>query len=1077
VGAKGHVARRLAFWLAAIAILGALGMHVERDLTSRPGITVSGTEAARAEALEHKHFGTSSTLIVLLEGPRAERLRQAHLVADRFTRDRRIAVLGPWSPGASEALAPGKDRTMLLARIDAGDQTATQQIDPQLRRTLRESTSGPVHSYLTGFADIGSGLTRETMSALEKGEIVAAPLLVLVLLLVFRGPIAAAIPLGLGLTTIAASRGLIELISQMTSLDIVALSMASMMGLALGVDYSLVMVARFREELGNGASSEDAVRTVRRASGHTVIAAGFALALAMVAAALTAPGASLAAAAVGVLVAAVVSVTSAVIAVPSVLALLGENVNRWTLPTRDRGRWTGLLGRVGRRPLLAGGAVLVVVGAMCAPALAISMGSPDPRSLPASSIERRDFEHIYGRLGAAWSAPYQIIVASRKGPITAPDRLRVLAAWQRKLAATPGVVATSGPSEIAARTRKLDRVSRLLAQAKPQQKRLAHGLGRVDDGVRRLRDGLGQAAGAARQIQAGGSQGRAAMLKLDRGLGLAEAGSRRLARGLDEARSGAAALDRGARRAKAGAGQLHAGIGRLASGAQELPAGLAKLEQGVRDGAAKLDQLRRPARTAEQAAADARAALDRMLVTSKGDPRYAQVYKDVATIQAALSGRNPITGAKVADGYDGMDASLAAAVAASGQAAGAVAKLRAGATELLAGLRRLGTGAGALSGGLARLRSGTRRLRAGAGRLAGGSSQLADGVARLRAGAARIAAGTSKLTAGSAKLAQGLSAGTRDTGRLAGGVSRMHAGVSAAARKTGAATAGAGSANFARSGYTVLAAVDSSSPAQRTASSFALDVDRGGQATRIVVVQKGDPTVADQPVRRALDAQAADLARRTGFDVAVGGPAVTLQDFGKATADRLPLMVLVLMAVTYLALVAVLRSLLLPLLAVALNALTVFAALGILALGFQGSAPLGGPGQVDGLMALAVFGTVFGLSIDYEVFILSRMREGYDRFRDTSRAVDYGLRSTASVVTGAALAMTGVFFAFAASPVINMRQFGVGLTVAVLLDATVVRLVLLPALIRLLGPAAWWLPRGLERRIPAPRIAAAPSGD
>src|SRR4051794_5262747 len=522
VGAKGNVVRRLVFWLAAIGILGALGMHVERDLTSRPGITVSGTEAARAEALEHKHFGTSSTLIVLLEGPRAERLHQARLVAQRFARDRRIAVLGPWSPGAGQALAPGRDKTMLLARLDADDQVAAQEIVPRLRRTLERSTTAPVRSYLTGFADIGSGMTRETMSALEKGELVAAPLLILVLLLVFRGPIAAAIPLGLGLTTIAASRGLIELISRFTSLDIVALSMASMMGLALGVDYSLVMVARFREELDDGASPADAVKTVRHASGHTVLAAGFALALAMVAAALTAPGASLTAAALGVLVAAVVSVGSAVLAVPAVLSLLGHNVNRWTLPRRERSRWTGLLDRVGRRPLVASAAVLAVVGAMCAPALAISMGSPAPRSLPASSIERRDFEHIYDGLGAAWSAPYQIVVATRKGPITDPARLRTLSRWQRKLAKTPGVVATSGPSEIAARTRKLDRVSKLLAQAKPQQRRLAHGLGRVDDGVTRLRDGLDQAAGAARQIQQGGSQGRAAILKLDRGLGLAE---------------------------------------------------------------------------------------------------------------------------------------------------------------------------------------------------------------------------------------------------------------------------------------------------------------------------------------------------------------------------------------------------------------------------------------------------------------------------------------------------------------------------------------------------------------------------
>src|SRR3954454_20644846 len=150
-------------------------MHVERDLTSRPGITVAGTEAARAEALEHKHFGTSSTLIVMLEGPRGARLRQAHTVADRFAHDRRIAVLGPWSPGAGQALAPGRNRTMLLVRLDADDQTATQKIVPKLRRTLDRSTTGPVRSYLTGFADIGSGVERETIAPLEKGEIGGAP--------------------------------------------------------------------------------------------------------------------------------------------------------------------------------------------------------------------------------------------------------------------------------------------------------------------------------------------------------------------------------------------------------------------------------------------------------------------------------------------------------------------------------------------------------------------------------------------------------------------------------------------------------------------------------------------------------------------------------------------------------------------------------------------------------------------------------------------------------------------------------------------------------------------------------------
>ena len=172
---------------------------------------------------------------------------------------------------------------------------------------------------------------------------------------------------------------------------------------------------------------------------------------------------------------------------------------------------------------------------------------------------------------------------------------------------------------------------------------------------------------------------------------------------------------------------------------------------------------------------------------------------------------------------------------------------------------------------------------------------------------------------------------------------------------------------------------------------------------------------------------------------------------------------LALAASTYFVLIPVLRSVLLPLLAVLLNLGTVFAALGVLTVMFQGAAPLGGPGEVDAIMVLAIFGIVFGLSIDYEVFLLARMREGYMLSGTTEGAVEYGLKHTAGVITGAALIMTGVFAAFAMSDVANMRQLGVGLTVAVLLDATVVRLILLPAIIRMAGAACWWLPRPLSR--------------
>jgi len=166
-------------------------------------------------------------------------------------------------------------------------------------------------------------------------------------------------------------------------------------------------------------------------------------------------------------------------------------------------------------------------------------------------------------------------------------------------------------------------------------------------------------------------------------------------------------------------------------------------------------------------------------------------------------------------------------------------------------------------------------------------------------------------------------------------------------------------------------------------------------------------------------------------------------------------------------LLAAFRSPVLALLAVALNLVTVGAAVGVLVLCFQGSSPLlGGAGELDAIALMGIFAIVFGLSIDYEVFFMSRLVEGRALTGTTDGAIDYALRKTAGIITGAAFIMAAVFLAFAASPVMNTRQFGVGTTVAVLLDATVVRLVLLPALVKLLGERTWWVPRWLTRRTP-----------
>jgi RND superfamily putative drug exporter len=172
----------------------------------------------------------------------------------------------------------------------------------------------------------------------------------------------------------------------------------------------------------------------------------------------------------------------------------------------------------------------------------------------------------------------------------------------------------------------------------------------------------------------------------------------------------------------------------------------------------------------------------------------------------------------------------------------------------------------------------------------------------------------------------------------------------------------------------------------------------------------------------------------------------------------------------------------LPALAVVMNLITVAAAFGVLALLFQGDDPLlGGPGFLDAITASGVFSVTYGLSIDYQVFLLTRMREGWDLTGTTQGAIEYGMRRTAGVVTGAALIMAGVFSAFATTDFATTRELGVGLSVAVLLDATLVRLILLPGALRLLGDRAWHRPRllrriGRRRRVTDPMDMPMPAG-
>ena len=187
----------------------------------------------------------------------------------------------------------------------------------------------------------------------------------------------------------------------------------------------------------------------------------------------------------------------------------------------------------------------------------------------------------------------------------------------------------------------------------------------------------------------------------------------------------------------------------------------------------------------------------------------------------------------------------------------------------------------------------------------------------------------------------------------------------------------------------------------------------------------------------------------------------------------------VVFAVAFLLLLVTFRSIVIPIKAIALNALSVSAALGIVTYVFQDGhfedlLNFDSTGAITAWFPLMLFVILFGLSMVYHVFILSRTKEAVDRGESTSDAVNHGIKSTASVVTAAAVVMVAVFGIFATLSFIDMKQFGVGLAAAALIDATLVRGVLLPATMKLLGDWNWYLPKWLEWLPEGPALERGP---
>jgi len=415
----------LAVAAVLLAVLAVIGTGTDKRLDPTT-LDVPGTESSRSNEILREHFGDSAPFAILLRGPAAAIDEQGPAVVKALRRDPRVTTLSPWDTGAVQRLRPTPRKALILADFHVDTRTAVNETVPHLEDVLEQQVEAPVEVTQTGYASLSRAIQEDNLAAAHRGELLALPFLLIILLLVFRSPIAAAIPLAFGAVTVVASRGILYFFTGWFEIDAFAVTVCSMMGLALGVDYALLMVSRFREELAEGAEPVEAARQTRRHAGRTVCFAGSTLLLSMIVSLFILPGSLLASLAGTVCMVVILSVTVAVVVGPAILTLLGPNVDRWrfgaTAPAGGRSRLMTMVGAALRKPAVAAALIGGLLLVLAAPALGLKTGPPSPEQLAKDSPARQDAELIDDAFGQGFDAPFQIVAVSSDGPITSDPR-------------------------------------------------------------------------------------------------------------------------------------------------------------------------------------------------------------------------------------------------------------------------------------------------------------------------------------------------------------------------------------------------------------------------------------------------------------------------------------------------------------------------------------------------------------------------------------------------------------------------------------------------------------------------------
>lgn len=1041
------IARRrwlvLAVWLVAIGALGGALASRAGSVLKAGGFAVHNSQSDKAAAILSGQFNasTASSVAVVFHSATVTAAdpdfqSQVTAAATRLANVGGVTNIDSYFTSGNPLLLSTDRMTTIALVALAGDEGTVQSLVPKLRQQL---TGVTLQHYVTGLPAVNYDTQVTSENDLHRAEAFTIPIVVLLLLLVFRTVVASAIPLLLGVGAVVLALSVIYVIGSLTPTSIFALNVTSMIGLGLGIDFSLIVVNRFREEIAAGRAPAEAVAITMASAGRSITYSGVTvIAGTLVLTLLLLDLMIVRSISLAVMIVAAAALLSGLTLLPALLAILGRRIEwlrvipRLGTTAANEGFWYRLSHAIMRRPwlsLAASLALLIVIGL---PLRDLTLIGATPGVLPRAAESVQGVAALSQGFGANQLTPIQVVIQGKQKD----------AVW------TPGF--RTGLADLAARIDADPRVA--LSFSLDTLPSLAVG----PDGLP-----LGLTAEALVRAPVDVLPSAPAFVGLGRvtlPAGASLPAQSYPALQIIKPESGPLTIQVGGPATRVPKSEFKATV----TSEEEPPPNGQAVQAGAPFTLAAGDQLVIPPNTPVslrvEGAQEAKiVAVSIFVVRSGSDPQTS--WTDGKPAYDMFQGyQRQVMGGSVVEQLP-VRGSLIAVDRAVLQPGARIPRHVHPGPELIF-------------------------IESGSFTIFGAPPDemtitLPDG--RSEEG---IPGTPFTLPPGGKALVQaGRIHRAMDVGDLSGGnepTTFVSIRVEALDEPSFVVVDPAKNVTAERLNA-VPRELFTSTPAGAAATARVVNT-AGANDTAIVTIfsqyseydarHKG---LVEDLRHKILPA----VPEFRGDNVYVGGDAAAFLDFRDTLYGRAPLLGGMVMLVTYVILMMFFQSVFLPLKAIVLNLLSIGATFGALVAIFQygwghqflGLEPLG---ALSVITLPILFVILFGLSTDYEVFMLSRVKEYYHETRHNEEAVARGLQHTAGVITAAGLILIGTFGSFASANVVVVKEIGIGLAIGILLDSTIVRVVMVPATMRLAGAANWWMPAWLKRIVPELREGQAP---